>query len=185
MDPNVTRFHNQNGTNFHYNSMQHKSPGTESNIIFYRPYASNANPVNPSDNSRNLICNTNSINFRNSNESVIKNYRELGARQNYVPEVSNTYSNLHTHTQQNYGHVGSNVSTFSSVIQSTSQYETNFKQPETQFQERNSIQYPSSASSNLPKWEKNSNYFCKKLPDFSNFNVDAPNSSKYVFNTNS
>lgn len=173
MDPNVSIYHNR-GSQFRYDL--HSQTPSENHAAFIGHYISDSTIVDPFEN-RN-IDHTVDTNSRNLQESVIKNYKHLENRpnrhtvQNGVPEVSNTYN---LPMNQHYGQITANRPLFSSVIQSTNQYATHYQNAE--YQERNKIQY---IPNNIQKWDKSSNYFCKKLPDFSNVNMEMPSSSKYI-----
>lgn len=181
MDPNVSRYHINSGGQFHYGTQM--QPPSPENTSFYRHYVADSNIANPFENMTTI----GNINMNNNNfhQSVIKNYKSFDTsqdRQSYstvkrcVPEVSNTFD---PPPNQNYGQIRanctnlSNGSLFSSVIQSTSQYATHYQNPE--FQERQNVQY---MPNNIQTWDKNSNYFCKKLPDFSSVNMEVPPPSK-------
>lgn len=180
MDPNVSRYHSNSGSQFHY--VTQRQPPPENHAAFYRHYVADTNIVDPFENRDVGNINMNSSNFH---ESVIKNYKNFDDRQSYnsakrcVPEVSNTFD---LPTNQNYGQIRanctnlSNGSLFSSVIQSTSQYATHYQNAE--YQERHNVQY---IPNNMQTWDKSSNYFCKKLPDFSNVNMEVSPPSKYEY----
>lgn len=176
MDPNVSRYQINSGGQFYCNTHRHHP---ENNAIVFRSYVANANVVDNFENRpTNNNTNKNSINYH---ESVIKNYKNFGNQQIHsvkrcIPENLN---NINLQTKQNYDQRIpnctnlSNVSIFSSVIQSTRQYSTHCHN--ANFQERYNAQY---LPNNIQTWNKNPNYFCKKLPDFSTVNMESPLSSK-------
>lgn len=171
MDPNVSEFHNINGNQFSYN-MQSQTPLEHNNLIF-RSY--NTNPVN-NVNSRSIGI-VESMSSRNVHESVIKNYKNYeniqryGSVQSEAPQISHSYS---LHGTPNYDHMNTNGPSYSSVIKSTN-YVTPTHYQNVEYQETRNIHC---ISNNMQKWDNSSNYFCKKLPDFSNINMEASNFSK-------
>lgn len=179
MDPNVSRYEINCGGQFYYGTHRQLPPENHT-LFFSRSYAADPNVVDEFENKTTATNSTmNSVNFH---ESVIKNYKTYENRQHLnpvkrcIPEQSN---NIELQTKQNYDQRIpnctnlSNVSLFSSVIQSTSQYATHYQN--TEYQERHNTQY---IQNNIQTWDKNPNYFCKRLPDFSNVNMALSTPSK-------
>ncbi|KAL5282526.1 hypothetical protein ACFFRR_005564 [Megaselia abdita] len=174
MDPNVSKYHNNSGNQYHYNIPRQLPP--KNHASFYKHYISDSNIINSYEGG--TISEIVNMNSSNLHETVIKNYKKIEDRRsynsykNYNTAVSNTYN---MPTNQNYGEIRTNTTLLSSVIQSTNNFSGNYQN--TELQKDDNVQY---MSTNPHEWRKNSNYFCKKLPDFSNLNMEvAPESYQH------